>query len=94
MASNYPPGYSGGIDSMDNDNYQICKNGHIWTASMYSELGGGFYLDEAEGPYCPECNEEAEYDYPSTEVVKAYKASGKEIPHVGKSYDTDDELYG
>ena len=38
---------------------QRCCNGHSWEARMFWELGGWFYSDEDNGPYCPECGEEA-----------------------------------
>lgn len=38
--SNYPPGYSGGIDDQCNQ-HQECKNGHTWEAAMFYELGAG-----------------------------------------------------
>ena len=33
---------------------QRCKDGHEWTAKMFNENGGGFYVDE-DLAWCPTC---------------------------------------
>lgn len=38
----------------DNAVPQSCWRGHRWTARMFFEWGGWFYVDENEGQ-CPEC---------------------------------------
>ncbi len=84
MASNYPPGFNGGIDSTDSNVPQTCKNGHVWTTPMYSELGGWFYVDEMNGPVCPVCKEEALDDQTAAEnALCAARNAGNDIPHVG-----------
>lgn len=37
---------------------QKCPNGHTWKVVMDYELGGYFYYNEDEDPFCPECGEE------------------------------------
>jgi hypothetical protein len=94
MASNYPPGYSGGIDYTDNEVPQKCKNEHIWTAAMYSELGGFFFCDEDKGPICPVCGEECLDEIVDPHELVRYKALGNIVLHQGKSmvYQEDDYL--
>lgn len=54
--SNLPPGETGQAHDLGQV-AQHCKNGHQWFAQMFSELGGGFYVDELEAA-CPTCGEE------------------------------------
>jgi hypothetical protein len=35
---------------------QQCVNGHTWCADMFFELGGRFYVNDAD-EMCPECGE-------------------------------------
>lgn len=55
--SNYPPGMTTGRSGTDWKVPQMCEHGHVWTTPMFNELGGGFYVDEDNGPVCPQCGE-------------------------------------
>jgi hypothetical protein len=85
MLSNYPPGMSLAI-STDYEVPRTCQNGHVWTTPMYSELGGGFYVDENWGPVCPDENcglEDVDDPQLAEERYAAAKQAGVRIRHVG-----------
>lgn len=56
MSSNLPPGCN--AYNRDDEVKQKCKNGHVWWARMFYELGGWFYYKDGDA-YCPQCGEEA-----------------------------------
>lgn len=63
---------------------QMCSCGHVWTTPMFNQLGGGFYVDENNGPICPVCGNLDSGDPELAEKrLEAQKAAGKHIPHVG-----------
>jgi hypothetical protein len=67
--SNYPPGFSGGIESEDIIPLQCPNCAHLWPAPMFFELGGWFYYDD-EDAFCPKCNTEGVEDkIPSPTIV-------------------------
>jgi hypothetical protein len=56
VKSNMPPG-SDGRTRFDPAVPMQCKNKHPWTAPMYFELGGWFFVNEKDGD-CPTCGKE------------------------------------
>ena len=53
MSSNYPPGGGFGVYDVGAVD-QYCVNGHSWTAEMFDELGGRFYVRDDDSA-CPTC---------------------------------------
>ena len=60
VLSNLPPGCS---PYMGEDEFEhTCSNptcAHVWNVRMFGEMGGWFYHDEENDPYCPLCGSEA-----------------------------------
>ncbi len=50
----------------------VCVNGHLWTATLFSEYGGSFYEDDNDA-ICPICKEEGMEEYQIKNMMKKLK---------------------
>lgn len=50
--SNYPPGFTGGVESRELVKFECPSCGATWSAPMYYELGGWFFEDDDDS-VCP-----------------------------------------